>query len=97
VFDTALLWALVKFDEIQAVMLPTLGEERRGTYSPFLPISPKTGRVLQVPTLERNPGKGTITYRDEDGELIETLVTGGRVKMQWKPDWAMRWRALGID
>ena len=97
VFDTTLLWALVKFDEIQAVMLPTLGGERRGTYSPFLPISPKTGRVLQVPTLERNPGKGTITYRDEDGELIETLVTGGRVKMQWKPDWAMRWRALGID
>jgi lysyl-tRNA synthetase class 1 len=97
VFDTVLLWALVKFDEIQAVMLPTLGEERRASYSPFLPISPKTGRVLQVPTLERNPGKGTITYRDEDGELIETSVTGGRVKMQWKPDWAMRWTALGID
>ena len=97
VFDTALLWALVKYDEIQAVMLPTLGEERRASYSPFLPISPKTGRVLQVPILERNPGKGAITYRDEDGELIETLVTGGRVKMQWKPDWAMRWTALGID
>ena len=96
-FDTALLWALQKFDEIQAVMLPTLGEERRSTYSCFMPISPKTGRVLQTPTLEHNPGKGTITYRDEDGELIETLVTGGRVKMQWKPDWAMRWAALGID
>ena len=96
-FDTTMLWALQKFDDIQAVMLPTLGEERRGTYSCFMPISPKTGRVLQVPTLERNPGKGTITYRDEDGELIETLVTGGRVKMQWKPDWAMRWTALGID
>jgi lysyl-tRNA synthetase class 1 len=53
--------------------------------------------VLQTATLERNPGKGTITYRDEDGELVETLVTGGRVKMQWKPDWAMRWTALGID
>jgi lysyl-tRNA synthetase class 1 len=97
VFDTALLWALQKFDDIQAVMLPTLGEERRATYSCFMPVSPKTGRVLQTPTLERNPGKGTITYRDEDGELIETLVTGGRVKMQWKPDWAMRWAALGID
>jgi lysyl-tRNA synthetase class 1 len=96
-FDTTLLWALQKFDDIQAVMLPTLGEERRATYSPFLPISPKSGRVLQVPTLERNAGKGTITYRDEDGELVETLVTGGRVKMQWKPDWAMRWTALGID
>jgi lysyl-tRNA synthetase class 1 len=96
-FDSTLLWALQRFDDIQAVMLPTLGEERRASYSPFLPISPKTGRVLQVPTLERNPGRGTITYRDEDGELTETLVTGGRVKMQWKPDWAMRWTALGID
>ena len=96
-FDTTLLWALQKFDDIQAVMLPTLGEERRATYSPFLPISPQSGRGLQGPTLERNAGKGTITYRDEDGELVETLVTGGRVKMQWKPDWAMRWTALGID
>jgi lysyl-tRNA synthetase class 1 len=96
-FDTTLLWALVKFDEIQAVMLPTLGEERRASYSPFLPISPKTGRVLQVPTLERDPGRGTITFRDEDGELTTVSVTGGRVKMQWKPDWAMRWTALGID
>jgi lysyl-tRNA synthetase class 1 len=96
-FDTSLLWALQRFDAIQDVMLPTLGEERRASYSPFLPVSPTTGKVLQVPTLERNPGRGTITYRDEDGELVETLVTGGRVKMQWKPDWAMRWTSLGID
>ena len=96
-FDSALLWALQKFDDIQAVMLPTLGEERRASYSPFLPISPKTGRVLQVPTLERDPGRGTITFKDEDGELTTVSVTGGRVKMQWKPDWAMRWTALGID
>jgi lysyl-tRNA synthetase class 1 len=97
IFDTTLLWALVKFEDIQAVMLPTLGEERRASYSPFLPISPKTGRVLQVPTLERDPGRGTITFKDEDGELTTVSVTGGRVKMQWKPDWAMRWTALGID
>jgi lysyl-tRNA synthetase class 1 len=96
-FDATLLLALERFDAIQAVMLPTLGEERRASYSPFLPISPSTGRVLQVPTLERNIAKGTITFRDEDGALIETAVTGGRVKMQWKPDWAMRWAALGID
>ncbi|MDB5460121.1 MAG: lysine--tRNA ligase [Caulobacteraceae bacterium] len=95
-FDPTLLWALQKFDAIQQVMLPTLGEERRASYSPFLPISPKTGRVLQVPTLERHPGKGTIVFRDEDGELTEVSVTGGRVKMQWKPDWAMRWTALGV-
>ncbi len=96
-FDATLLWALQQFDAIQGVMLPTLGEERRASYSPFLPISPKTGRVLQVPTLERDPGRGTITFKDEDGELTTVSVTGGQVKMQWKPDWAMRWTALGID
>jgi lysyl-tRNA synthetase, class I len=96
-FDETLLVALERYDAIQKVMLPTLGEERRATYSPFLPISPTTGRVLQVPTLERNVAKGTIVVEDEDGSRIEVPVTGGHVKMQWKPDWAMRWTALGID
>lgn len=96
-FDETLLIALERFDAIQKIMLPSLGEERRATYSPFLPISPKTGKVLQVPTLERNVAKGTIVFRDEDGELTEVPVTGGGVKMQWRPDWAMRWTALGVD
>jgi len=78
-------------------MLPTLGEERRATYSPFLPISPRTGKVLQVPTLERHVDRGTIVFADEDGTLTEIPVTGGQVKMQWKPDWGMRWTALGVD
>ena len=97
IFDATLLTALERFDAIQKVMLPTLGEERRATYSPFLPISPTTGRVLQVPTLERNVSKGTIVFEDENGERTEVPVTGGHVKMQWKPDWAMRWTALGVD
>ena len=88
--DAVLLKVLERFDAIQGVMLPTLGEERRATYSPFLPISPKTGRVLQVPTLERNFEAGTIVFRDEDGTLTETPVTGGHVKLQWRPDWAAR-------
>ncbi|PVM84385.1 lysine--tRNA ligase [Caulobacter endophyticus] len=96
-FDQTLLTALARFDAIQKVMLPTLGEERRATYSPFLPISPSTGKVLQVPTLERNVEKGTIVFEDEDGSKVEVPVTGGHVKMQWKPDWAMRWTALGVD
>ncbi|NNK78887.1 MAG: lysine--tRNA ligase, partial [Litoreibacter sp.] len=85
------------FDQIQEIMLPTLGPERRATYSCFLPVSPKTGHVLQVPTLERNVSKGTIVYEEPDGERIEVPVTGGHVKMQWKPDWALRWAALGVD
>ncbi|PVM91433.1 lysine--tRNA ligase [Caulobacter radicis] len=97
VFDETLLTALARFDAIQKVMLPTLGEERRATYSPFLPVSPTTGKVLQVPTLERNVEKGTIVFEDEDGSRVEVPVTGGHVKMQWKPDWAMRWTALGVD
>jgi lysyl-tRNA synthetase class 1 len=96
-FDATLLNALARFDAIQKIMLPSLGEERRATYSPFLPISPKSGKVLQVPTLERHVDKGTIVFRDEDGELTEVPVTGGGVKMQWRPDWAMRWTALEVD
>ncbi len=96
-FDETLLIALERFDKIQEIMLPTLGPERRETYSCFLPISPKTGHVLQVPTLERNIAKGTIVYQEPDGEKVEIPVTGGNVKMQWKPDWAMRWAALGVD
>lgn len=96
-FDDALLTALERFDQIQAVMLPTLGPDRRATYSCFLPISPTTGRVLQVPTLARDVAAGTIRYQDEDGTEVETRVTGGAVKLQWKPDWAMRWKALGVD
>jgi lysyl-tRNA synthetase class 1 len=89
--------ALERFDAIQAVMLPTLGPERRATYSPFLPLSPTTGRVLQVPTLARHADRGTIVFEDEDGSRVEQPVTGGFAKLQWKPDWAMRWTALGVD
>jgi lysyl-tRNA synthetase class 1 len=95
--DEVLLRILARFDAVQAIMLPTLGEERRATYSPFLPISPKSGRVLQAPTLERNVEKGTIVFADEDGTLTELPVTGGHVKLQWRPDWAARWVALGVD
>ena len=96
-FDAALLNVLAHYDEIMAVMLPTLGEERQQSYSPFLPISPTTGRVLQVPILETKLDAGAIVFKDEDGTLTELPVTGGRVKLQWKPDWGMRWAALGVD
>lgn len=96
-FDEVLLRMLARFDAIQAIMLPTLGEERRATYSPFLPISPTSGRVLQTPTLSRNVEAGTITFADEDGTITETPVTGGHVKLQWRPDWAARWTALEVD
>src|SRR6201981_651776 len=95
-FDEALLKMLKHFEEVMAVMLPSLREERAQTYSPFLPIDPKTGIVLQVPVVDHDAKAGTITYENE-GERVTTLVTGGRCKLQWKPDWAMRWFAMGID
>lgn len=96
-FDAALLQVLERFDEVMAIMLPTLGEERRRTFSPFLPLSPTSGRLLQTPTLERRVKAGTIVFADEDGRRAEVPVTGGHCKLGWKTDWAMRWHALGVD
>ena len=98
-FDATLLKMLATYDEVMAIMLPSLGEERQQSYSPFLPLSPTTGAVLQVPIVERNVAAGTIVFRDPDNgdKLTEVPVTGGHVKCQWKADWAMRWAALGID
>jgi lysyl-tRNA synthetase class 1 len=96
-FDETLLAMLRNYDKVKAAVLPLLGEERSQTYSPFLPISPKTGRVLQVPITEVNQDKGTIIFEDEDGTITEVPVTGGHVKAQWRPDWALRWVALDVD
>jgi len=96
-YDEALLNALKNYDKLMGIMLPTLGEERRKTYSPFLPISPKTGQVLYVPMKSVDAAKGTVTFDDEDGEEITLPVTGGHCKLQWKPDFGMRWAALGVD
>jgi len=96
-FDAILRRVAERYDAIMAIMLPTLGEERRATYSPFLPISPKTGRVLYVPMKKVDAEAGTITFDDEDGTETTLPVTGGHVKLQWKPDFGARWAALGVD
>jgi lysyl-tRNA synthetase class 1 len=96
-FDQALLAVLWHYDEIRQVVLPTLGPERRATYSPFLPVSSKTGKILQVPVLVHDAKAGTIVFKDDDGTQVETVVTGGHCKLQWKCDWAMRWVALAVD
>ncbi|MGD1956014.1 MAG: lysine--tRNA ligase [Sphingomonadales bacterium] len=97
-FDETLLAMLGAYEKVMNVILPTLGEERRKTYSPFLPVCPKTGHVLQVPMTHTDPAAGTVTYIDpNDGEEMTTPVTGGACKLQWKADWAMRWVALSVD
>ena len=97
VYDAALLRVLAKYDEVMRVMLPTLGEERQQTYSPFLPISPRSGKVLLARVVSHDAAKGTITYIEEDGSKETVPVTGGHCKLQWKPDFGMRWAALDID
>ncbi len=97
-FDATLLKVLENFDAIMEIMLPSLREERAATYSPILPVSPRTGHVLLVPLVARDAAKGTVSYEEPDtGEVVEVPVTGGRCKLQWKADWAMRWAALKVD
>jgi lysyl-tRNA synthetase class 1 len=97
-FDKTLLRMLEKIDDVMAIMLPSLREERAASYSPFLPISPRTGIVLQVPIVAHDAKAGTVSYDDPDTrERVTVPVTGGHCKLQWKPDWAMRWVALGVD
>ncbi len=97
-FDEALLRVLERYDAVMEIMLPSLREERSATYSPFLPVHPESGIVMQVPIEERKLAQGAIVWRDPaTGKLYETPVTGGHCKLQWKPDWGMRWYALGVD
>ncbi len=97
-FDEMLLRMLEVYDQVMDIIVPTLGPERRATYSPFLPICPRTGIVLQVAMDAHDAKRGTVVYTDpETGEKVETEVTGGKVKCQWKADWALRWAALGVD
>ncbi|MBY0280668.1 MAG: lysine--tRNA ligase [Alphaproteobacteria bacterium] len=97
-FNETLRLVLQHYDKIMGIMLPSLRDERRATYSPFLPICPRTGIVLQVPMVEIRPNSDTIVYKDpETSKLVETLVTDGHCKLQWKVDWGMRWKAFEVD
>ena len=97
-FDDGLVRMLENYDKVMAVMLPTLREERRKTYSPILPIHPETGVVMQVPIDEVHPDRATVVWTDPaTGKRWETSVKGGGCKAQWKADWALRWAVLDVD
>lgn len=95
-FNDALMHVMENYEKIMDIMLPTLGEERQQTYSPFLPVDPETGKVLQVP-VEINKANGTITFKNPSGNVITQEVTDGKCKLQWKPDFGMRWFAFDVD
>jgi lysyl-tRNA synthetase class 1 len=94
--DEILLQAADKYDDVMKIMLKSLREERRATYSIFLPISPTTGQVLYVP-MKNVTKDGMITFDDVDGTEVTMPITGGNCKLQWKPDFGARWAALGVD
>jgi lysyl-tRNA synthetase class 1 len=96
-FNEVLRRVLERHEAIRQAVLPTLGPERRETYSPILPVCPDSGRVLQVPILSTDPAAGTVTYRSEAGRPVEQSILNGQGKLQWRADWAMRWTALGVD
>ena len=95
-FNNALLLVLEKYEQIMEIILPTLGKERQKTYSPFLPICPETGQVLEVSVIEIKKKAGKIIYKNGDKKK-ETEVIKGKCKLQWKVDWAMRWYAFDVD
>jgi len=95
-FDEALKLILKNYDGIMQIILPTLGKERQKTYSPFLPVCPKTGKVLEIPVLEIDNSNSKIIFND-NGAKLEKSILKGECKLQWKVDWAMRWLALDID
>jgi lysyl-tRNA synthetase, class I len=95
-FDEHLRDVLRNYDAIMAIVLPTLRKERAATYSPVLPISEKSGVVLQVPVEVVDADAGLVSF-DDDGERVTRSILGGQAKLQWKPDWGMRWAALGVD
>jgi len=96
IFNNTLLLVLEKYENIMEIILPTLGKERQLTYSPFLPICQKTGKVLEVPVIEINKKEGKIVYKNGN-EKIETEIINGKCKLQWKVDWAMRWYTFDVD
>ena len=96
IFNDTLMLVLEKYKEIMEIILPTLGKERQKTYSPFLPICPETGKVLEVPVIEVNKKDGKIIY-ENNNKKIETEIINGKCKLQWKVDWAMRWYTFDVD
>ncbi len=95
-FNSAIQLILENYDDIMNIILPTLGKDRQKTYSPFLPICPNSGHVLEIPVIEINKSNSKIIF-DNKGKKLEKSILDGNCKLQWKVDWAMRWYALDID
>ncbi|WP_299727225.1 lysine--tRNA ligase [uncultured Tateyamaria sp.] len=96
-FDEILLKCAEKYDDLMKIMLKSLREERQQSYSIFLPLHPESRRVMYVPMKHVDAQNGTVTFDDETGKEWTLPVTGGNVKLQWKPDFGARWAALGVD
>ena len=91
-FNDSLKLVLKNYQGIMDIIIPTLGKERQKTYSPFLPICPETGKVLEIPVIKIDENNSKIIF-DNNGNKLEKSILNGECKLQWKVDWAMRWYA----
>ncbi len=96
-FDETMLAVLDKYEELMALMLPTLGDDRKKTYSPFMPIDPESGKVIDKGVIGIDKDSSSVIYEDENGDEKEIKVTGGNCKLQWKIDFGARWKSLDVN
>ena len=96
IFNHSIKRVLEKYDDIMNIILPTLRSERRKTYSPFLPICPDTGKVLEIPVIEMDKKNNNVVF-DNNGKKMKVDILNGKCKLQWKVDWAMRWFTFDVD
>jgi lysyl-tRNA synthetase class 1 len=84
---------------------PTLREENRVAWSPFMPLCPQCGQINSTLVTAYHPERGTVEFSCERtfggahgcGFKGEQSVMGGGAKVQWKVDWALRWYVLRVD
>jgi lysyl-tRNA synthetase class 1 len=104
-FDEGLKLILEKHEEIIAIIAPTLREENRAGWSPFMPICPKCGQVVERAVTAYHAERASVEFTCEKsaggrpgcGFSGEQSVLGGMAKVQWKVDWALRWYVLKVD
>ncbi len=104
-FDDALKLILEKHAEIIRIVTPTLREENRAGWSPVMPLCPACGQINSTLVTAYHPERATVEFSCERsfggshgcGFRGEQSVLGGKAKVQWKVDWALRWYMLSVD
>ena len=104
-FDEALKLILARHQQIIEIIAPTLREENRAGWSPVMPVCPSCGQVNSTLVTGYHPERASVEFSCEKniggskscGFKGEQSVLGGKAKVGWKVDWALRWYALKVD